>query len=77
MRLALSASGLPKRWIGSFCTDRVCAPFRTSVVVPAGGVKVVEFQVVPTAAHKGSANVRIDAASGGRPVATVGTHVSV
>ena len=26
--------GLPKRWIGSFCTDRVCAPFRTTVVLP-------------------------------------------
>jgi peroxiredoxin len=76
-RLALSANGLPKRWIGSFCTDRVCAPFRTSVVVPAGGVKVVEFQVVPTSAHNGPANVRIDASSGGRPVATVGTLVRV
>jgi len=76
-RLALSASGLPKRWIGSFCTDRVCAPFRTSVTVPAAGVKVVEFQVVPTTAHNGPANVRIDARSGGRPVATVGTLVRV
>jgi hypothetical protein len=76
-RLALSATGLPKRWIGSFCTDRVCAPFRTSVTVPAAGVKVVEFQVVPTTAHNGPANVRIDARSGGRPVTTVGTLVRV
>ena len=76
-RIALAAGGLPKRWIGSFCTDRVCAPFRTSIVVPSDGVKVVEFQVVPTTAHNGPANVRIDASSGGRPVATVGTLVRV
>ena len=75
--LRLTASGLPQRWIGSFCTDRVCAPFHTSVVLPAGGVKIVEFQVVPTTEHKGPVNVRIDARSGGRPVATVGTVVSV
>jgi thiol-disulfide isomerase/thioredoxin len=75
--LRLTVNGLPQRWIGSFCTDRVCAPFRTSVVVPANGVKVVEFQVVPTTEHKGPVNVRIDAASGGRTVATVRTVVSV
>jgi peroxiredoxin len=76
-KLTLAASGLPQRWIGSFCTDRVCAPFRTSIVVPAAGVKIVEFQVVPTTARKGSVRVRIDAASGGRTVATVGTPVHV
>ena len=46
-RIGLAAGGLPPRWIGSFCTDRVCAPFRTAVVLPAEGVKVVEFQIVP------------------------------
>jgi peroxiredoxin len=76
-KIALAADGLPKRWIGSFCTDRVCAPFRTSIVIPAGGVKVVEFQVVPTTAHNGPASVRIAASTGGRTVATVGTLVHV
>lgn len=76
-KLALAATGLPARWIGSFCTDRVCAPFRTTVVVPPAGVKIVEFQVVPTTAHNGAASVRIDAKSGGRTVATVGTPVRV
>jgi peroxiredoxin len=75
--LRLTVSGLPMHWIGSFCTDRVCAPFRTSIVVPASGVKVIEFQVVPTTEHKGPVNVRIDAVSGGRTVATVGTVVTV
>jgi peroxiredoxin len=76
-KIALTASGLPRRWIGSFCTDRVCAPFRTSVVVPPSGVKVVEFQVVPITAHDARANVRIDASSGGRTLATVETDVRV
>ncbi|HEY0613942.1 MAG TPA: redoxin domain-containing protein [Candidatus Elarobacter sp.] len=75
--LTLAAAGLPRRWIGSFCTDRVCAPFRTTVVVPAGGVKVVEFQVVPAGAHNGPVSVRIDAVAAGRKVATVGTAVNV
>ena len=74
-KIALAATGLPRRWIGSFCTDRVCAPFRTTVVVPADGLKIVEFQVVPMTAHNGPANVRIDAAAGGRTVATVAAVV--
>ena len=76
-KITLTASGLPQRWIGSFCTDRVCAPFRTSVVMPVDGVKIVEFQVVPTTEHKGPVNARIDATSGGRTVATVRTLVNV
>ncbi|MBV8579468.1 MAG: redoxin domain-containing protein [Candidatus Eremiobacteraeota bacterium] len=45
--VALSANGLPKRWVASFCSDRQCAPFRTTVALPASGVKVIEFQVIP------------------------------
>ena len=75
--MKLSVAGLPQRWIGSFCTDRVCAPFRTSLIVPPDGVKVVEFQVVPTTEHKGPVNLRIDAVTGGRRVATVGAVVNV
>ena len=76
-KITLAVSGLPQRWIGSFCTDRVCAPFRTSVVVPVNGVKIVEFQVVPTTEHKGPVSARIDATSGGRTIATVRTLVNV
>jgi peroxiredoxin len=76
-KLMLAVGGLPQRWIGSFCTDRVCAPFRTAVVLPADGVKVVEFQVVPTTEHKGPVNVRIDALSAGRTLATVRTVANV
>ncbi|MDQ6940915.1 MAG: redoxin family protein [Candidatus Eremiobacteraeota bacterium] len=58
--VALAASGLPKRWIASFCSDRLCTPFRTTVAVPASGVKVIEFQVIPLRAPAGSPTIRID-----------------
>ncbi|MBV9438376.1 MAG: redoxin family protein [Candidatus Eremiobacteraeota bacterium] len=58
--VALFADGLPKRWIASFCSDRVCAPFRTTVSLPAAGVKVIEFQVVPQGAPGSAKHVRIE-----------------
>jgi thiol-disulfide isomerase/thioredoxin/Flp pilus assembly protein TadD len=58
--VALAASGLPKRWIASFCTDRQCAPFRTTVALPASGVKVIEFQVIPQSAVRGAPTIRVD-----------------
>ncbi len=76
-RVGLAAAGLPRRWIGSFCTDRVCAPFRTAVTLPAAGVKVVEFQVVPTTAAAQAVNVSIAATAGGRTVARASTLVRV
>lgn len=75
-RIALAETGLPAHWIGSFCSDRVCSPFRTDVAVPPDGVKIVEFQVVPLTPHKGAVAVRIDATEGGKRVATVGTPVA-
>jgi cytochrome c biogenesis protein CcmG, thiol:disulfide interchange protein DsbE len=76
-KVHLAASGLPKHWIGSFCTDRVCAPFRVSFVVPADGVKIIEFQVVPAGTAPVTTNVRIQATSAGHPVASVATSVRV
>jgi len=58
--VALAASGLPKRWIASFCSDRQCAPFRTSLALPASGVKVIEFQVIPQSASPGEPTIRVD-----------------
>ncbi len=59
----LVASGLPKDWVGSWCTDRVCQPTRTDVVVPTAGLTIVEFQVVPDDPKHASLHpqVRIDA----------------
>ena len=45
--VALRAGGLPQRWVASFCSDHQCAPFQTTVALPASGVKVIEFQVIP------------------------------
>ncbi len=63
--VALTASGLPKHWIASFCSDRLCSPFHDSVVVPPSGVKVVEFQVIPDAPSSQHPTVRIDAQDDG------------
>jgi peroxiredoxin/Flp pilus assembly protein TadD len=57
--VALAASGLPKRWVASFCSDRQCAPFRTTVALPQSGVKVIEFQVIPQSAAASAPTVRV------------------
>ena len=65
----LRAAGVPKGWVASFCTDRVCAPFHVPVTVPAQGVKVIEFQLVPGDDHaKVRARVTVIAREGGRTV---------
>jgi hypothetical protein len=54
-RVNLAASGLPQNWTGSWCTPRVCAPFRTTLDIPASGHASVEFQIIApddTAAHQ-------------------------
>ncbi|MBV9646545.1 MAG: redoxin domain-containing protein [Candidatus Eremiobacteraeota bacterium] len=43
----LHTADVPKGWVASFCTDRVCSPFKVSVALPSSGVKVIEFQLVP------------------------------
>jgi len=71
--VTLSASGLPKSWIASFCTDRVCAPFKVVTTLAPSGVKVIEFQVIPDGPNlKATPTVRVDATAGGsRSSATV------
>ncbi len=76
-KFVLASAGLPKRWIGSFCTDRVCAPFRTSVVIPAGGVKIVEFQVIPIGTKAAAPKVRIVAMLAKRTVASTSADIHV
>ena len=45
-RVRLHVGGLPKGWIASFCTDRVCAPFKVGLVLPATGRQLIELQVI-------------------------------
>jgi peroxiredoxin/tetratricopeptide (TPR) repeat protein len=58
--VTLAAGGLPKHWVASFCSDRQCAPFRTIVAIPASGVKVIEFQVIPQSAASSTPTIRVD-----------------
>jgi peroxiredoxin len=64
--VSLKASDVPSKWVASFCSDRVCAPFRVSVTIPDGGVKVVEFQLVPPGAKAAAPRVRVTGTDGGR-----------
>jgi thiol-disulfide isomerase/thioredoxin len=58
--IALSASGLPKHWIASFCSDRQCEPTRTTVALPSSGVKVIELTLVPLGSPHLEPQVRVD-----------------
>jgi hypothetical protein len=60
----LATKGLPKGWVASFCTDRLCAPFKVSVVLPVSGVKVIEFQLIPDVAGSAEPRVTIVATDG-------------
>jgi peroxiredoxin len=62
--ITLHAADVPKGWVASFCTDRVCAPFKTSVALPQSGVKVIEFQLVPPGAPADPGKVRVIASDG-------------
>jgi len=48
--------------VASFCADKQCAPFRTQVALPASGVKIIEFQLVPQAPSRAPATVRVNGA---------------
>ncbi len=67
----LHATGLPKHWVASFCTNRVCAPFTVQSTIPPSGVLVIEFQVIPDDEHSNAhPMVRIDATAGAKRSAT-------
>jgi peroxiredoxin len=57
--VALHTGLIPKGWIASFCTDRVCSPFKVSVAIPQSGVKIIEFQLVPPEAGAKIGKVRV------------------
>ncbi|MBD5604499.1 MAG: redoxin family protein [Candidatus Eremiobacteraeota bacterium] len=57
--VTLEASGLPKAWVASFCSDKVCAPMRDAVVIPQSGVKIVEFQLIPPSGKPPAPKVRV------------------
>ncbi|GAC1357580.1 MAG: hypothetical protein NVSMB31_18080 [Vulcanimicrobiaceae bacterium] len=44
----LQAQAIPKGWVASFCTPRICSPFRVSITVGRLGTTATEFQIVPS-----------------------------
>jgi hypothetical protein len=68
----LRASGVPKSWVASFCSDKVCAPTQVGVAIPESGVKVVEFQLVPPGTERAAPKVLVTG-SDGRTEATAST----
>jgi thiol-disulfide isomerase/thioredoxin/tetratricopeptide (TPR) repeat protein len=57
----LSASGLPPRWLLSFCYSTVCNPYKVSFALPAGGSKTIELLVAPLAKTDGPWSMTVDA----------------
>jgi peroxiredoxin/tetratricopeptide (TPR) repeat protein len=66
--LALHTADVPKGWVASFCSDKVCSPFKLSLVLPQSGVKVIEFQLVPPSAGAKAGKVSVIATDGGYTV---------
>jgi cytochrome c biogenesis protein CcmG/thiol:disulfide interchange protein DsbE len=57
----LIASGLPPRWLLSFCYSTVCNPYKVSFALPAGGSKRIELLVAPLATTGGPWSMSVDA----------------
>ncbi len=76
--VTLRATDLAKGWIASFCSDRVCAPLRTAVMIPSSGVKVVEFQLIKSDARAPKhTHVNVEASDGSTKARTGTTVVAV
>jgi len=61
----LAATGLSKGWIASFCSDKLCSPMQRTVAIPASGVKIFEFQLIPNDPHAAAhTKVQVRATSG-------------
>jgi peroxiredoxin/tetratricopeptide (TPR) repeat protein len=57
----LDTKHVPRGWVASFCTDRLCAPFHVVVRLPPSGVKMIEFQLVPNLRGSSAPHVVIEA----------------
>lgn len=72
----LAATGLSKGWLASFCSDKICSPMQRTVSMPASGVKIFEFQLIPNDPHAAAhTKVQIRATSSDGN-ATTGTVVA-
>jgi len=62
--VTLRARGVPKMWVASFCSDKICAPMQVGVAIPESGVKVVEFQLVPPGNERAAPKVLVTGSDG-------------
>jgi peroxiredoxin len=49
----LSAVNVPKKWVLSFCYDKVCDPYKSDVSLAPNSTRRVELQVVPLSSTQG------------------------
>lgn len=68
-RVALRADGVAKGWVASFCTPRLCSPFRSVVMLDAKGTARLEFSLIRTD-PKAVAHTRALIRSGNQTLAT-------
>ncbi len=61
----LAAVDVPKGYVASFCTDRVCAPFHVTLSLPASGVQEIELQYIQNDAVSSNPQIVRVAADGG------------
>jgi len=64
----LRADGIPPGYIASFCTPRVCAPFRVTLALPASGRATIELHVIQTIPRSAPPRIVTVTAAGARPV---------
>ncbi len=63
----LRSVGLPKDWIASFCTNKICAPLRIRLTLPASGAQTIELQLVsPAPGSRAPRDVTVEAPDGRR-----------
>lgn len=57
----MTASGLPPKWLVSFCYSTVCNPYKVSFSLPAGASKRIELLVAPLAQTNGPWSMSVNA----------------
>lgn len=59
--VSLTATGLPPKWLVSFCYSTVCNPYKVSFALPAGGSKRIELLVAPLGQTNGPWSMSVSA----------------
>lgn len=63
----LRAVGVPPGYVASFCTQRICAPFRISITLPASGRQSIELALIENVRGARRPTVVTVEAPGARP----------